>query len=114
MWYIPEDRMKMQRAHDVPLSDHAMRILNEMKAYRRVIDPRQDYIFPGRLHGQPVGQCSLVRLMQSLDMKSRSGKRITVHGFRGTFKRWAHEQEDVPTYDKYAIEWSIAHNPLRV
>ena len=48
MWVIPEDRMKKDKAHLVPLSRQAVEVLKELKE----INGKKKYVFPGisRLH----------------------------------------------------------------
>lgn len=49
VWKIPAARMKGRRDHRVPLSSHAIRVLNLMAAVRR-----DDFVFPGTKPGRPT------------------------------------------------------------
>lgn len=44
IWEIPAERMKMRRAHLVPLSSQALDLLNELK----IMSGNYRYVFPGR------------------------------------------------------------------
>lgn len=92
LWAIPAERMKKGKAHTVPLSDEALKLLEAM--------PRLDeHIFIGT-RGRPL-QDGLVS-----KAPKKIGYDVTAHGFRSTFKDWARK------YTAYADELSelaLAH-----
>jgi integrase len=81
VWTVPAERMKMGKAHDVPLSDAAVAILREQEAKRR---PKQAHVFPGRTPGQRLSDPVLAQTMRRM-----GGETYTVHGFRSAFRDWA-------------------------
>ena len=74
-------RLKMDKAHDVPLSDHSLDIL------RRQHDERGNnpHVFPGRpMRG--LSNMALAMLMRRLKIDA------TVHGFRASARSWMADQ----------------------
>lgn len=98
-WNVPAERMKAGRAHRVPLSDEAVRVLEQAAALRMVAC---DLVFPS-----PTG-----RVMSDVAV-SKALRRIradaTVHGMRAAFKTWASERGRYPAR---LVEVALAHaNP---
>jgi integrase len=96
LWTVPSDRMKASREHRVPLSPHAVAILEEMRTIRV-----GDFVFPGGRAGQPI---SNMAMMMTLRRMGREG--LTVHGFRSSFRDWAAERTNFP---REVAEMSLAH-----
>lgn len=109
-WNIPASRMKMGRAHRVPLTPEAVALLESL--------PRMDgspYVF----HAQRGGMLSdmtlsaVMRRMQEAEVKAdRPGyldpvnKRPAVpHGLRSTFRQWAAERG----FPRDMAELALAH-----
>lgn len=86
VWTIPVERMKSGRAHRVPLSDRAVKILRHLD--------RQD----GRMF--PLNHTAMLQMLGRL----RPG--LTVHGFRSTFRDWCAE---VTRYENHVVESALAH-----
>jgi integrase len=78
VWTIPAGRMKM---HRVPLSDAAITLLKA--------SPREGELLFRRQDGGPLVHNSMIRFLDTMHKANRAGKKITVHGFRGTFSTWA-------------------------
>lgn len=98
-WTIPAERMKAGRAHTVPLSPAAMRILQNA----RVQSPDVGLIFQGRRHGKPLSQDALRMALRHM------GRTETPHGFRSTFRDWSAEKTNMP---REVCEAALAHvNP---
>jgi integrase len=97
VWRIPAERMKAGREHRVPLSSDAVAILRKMSLLRR----KGDYAFPGLKAEKPLSVTALSGLM---DRDGRS--RVTVHGFRSSFRDWAAEQTNFP---REVAEAALAH-----
>lgn len=97
VWNVPAERMKMGRAHRVPLCPSAV------ASVRRAIDKSgpDGYLFPGRKKGKP---CSNMAMLNLLGRMRRD--EITVHGFRSTFRDWVAECTEHP--DSLA-EMALAH-----
>ena len=94
VWTVPAERMKMKRAHRVPLSDRALAVLDGL--------PRlEDYVFPGAIAGKPISNMAMLELL-----KGMNGDGLTVHGFRSTFSDWARESTNYP---RDVVEMALAH-----
>ena len=91
-WTIPGERTKSGKAHRVPLSDRAVELI-------RGLPHIGQHIFPGRA-GEGMGETTLRKVLK------RMGFRITVHGFRSTFRDWAAEQTNFPNH---VVEQALAH-----
>jgi integrase len=99
LWTIPGPRMKMRRLHRVVLNEPALAILREVAWLRSSED---DFVFPGRKPGRPLGQHVMKTLMGYMGYNGVA----TAHGFRSSFKDWATEQTEFRTE---AIELALAH-----
>lgn len=80
-WTVPADRMKMKRAHVVPLSNAAIGVLGRAQSIRR---NDTDLVFPSSV-GTMLADNTLSKLMRD------AGVDGTPHGFRTSFKVWASE-----------------------
>src|SRR4029077_7146300 len=81
-WSIPKERMKMDKAHDVPLSDQALAILKAQHATRG----DNPFVFPGRpMRG--LSNMSMAMLMRRLGAGD-----FTVHGMRSAARSWMADQ----------------------
>jgi len=92
LWAIPAERMKAGKAHRVPLSDAAIKLLKAM--------PRIDgseLIFPGA-----KGQLSDMSLTA---VTRRMGTDCVPHGFRSSFRDWAADAR----FPREIAELALAH-----
>ncbi len=97
VWAIPEERMKGDREHRVPLSPPAVALLRGMKEIAQ-----SDFVFPGARSGRPLSNMAFLMLL-----KKRMGcGDLTAHGFRSTFRDWAAERT---AYPAEAAEMALAH-----
>jgi integrase len=100
VWTVPAERMKgtagNRRPHEIPLSDRALEILDEMAARRE-----GDYVFPGRARARLCATALYSFVLYTLKRDD-----LSVHGFRATFKTWAGECTNFPLE---LIEASLAH-----
>jgi integrase len=80
IWTIPAARTKANREHRVPLSASALQVLDALEKVRR-----NDFLFPGTVHGRPISLSLPLDLLQTL----RPG--FSLHGLRSTFRTWAAE-----------------------
>ena len=80
-WTIPAERMKMKEEHVIPLSDHAIVVLQEAKALGNA-----GLIFPGMRTGRPMSDMTMSKLVKEL------GYPVDIHGFRTSFRTWVQEQ----------------------
>ncbi len=97
LWSIPEERMKAERLHRVPLCDESRKILEEMESYRR----KDGLIFPGLQGGRPISEASLMKLVKAKNSKP------TIHGMRSSFRDWCAEQTNYP---REVAEAALAHS----
>lgn len=93
-WTAPASRMKAKKEHRVPLSPRAVEIVREMLMLE------QDYLFPSTRKGKPVSNMAMLNLLD------RMGVRVTVHGFRSSFRDWAAERTAFP---HEVCEMALAH-----
>jgi integrase len=80
LWTIPESRTKSGRELRVPLS---RRVLELLKALPRL----NGYVFPGSKSGQPLNRNA---------MNDTLGGKVTVHGFRSSFRDWCGDRTNYP------------------
>lgn len=98
IWTIPEERMKRRIEQIVPLSSHAVKLLQTMK----ISDDQNDgFIFIGLRSGRPISDMTMTKCIRELGYE-----KPTVHGFRSSFRDWAAEAADYP---RDVIEMSLAH-----
>jgi integrase len=94
-WIVPAGRMKAGREHRVPLSKAAL-VIAEKGALQ---DP--EFLFPGRRAKHPLSNMAMSMLLRRLGYD-----KITVHGFRSTFRDWAAERTNYP---RELAEMALAH-----
>ena len=97
-WVIPPERMKNGLEHHVPLSDAAINVLKKIKPISR----KSTYIFPSSINWKkPMSENTMLKAVKTLGFK------ITVHGFRSTFRDWASETMHYPND---VVEMVLAHS----
>lgn len=99
MWTIPDDRMKMDKAHSVPLSDRAMEILK----YAISLSPGSKLLFPSPSSGKAFSDQAFTKVVLNETLACK----YTAHGFRSTFRTWAAERTKYP---REVCEAALAHN----
>jgi integrase len=82
VWRVPKERMKMGKAHDVPLSDPALAILKAQHATRG----DNPFVF----HGRPMR--GLSNMSMSMLMRRLGAGAFTVHGMRSAARSWMADQ----------------------
>ena len=95
VWTSPAERMKMKRAHRVPLSPQAIAVLRKAESFRRY---GTDHVFPSA-KGGALSDMALTKRLRDLDMT------CTAHGFRSSFRDWAAET----SVDDAVAEAALAH-----
>ncbi|WP_309804712.1 tyrosine-type recombinase/integrase [Novosphingobium capsulatum] len=95
-WNIPASRMKMKKAHRVPLSAAALAVLTKAAAYKR---RDVDLIFPSDA-GTLLSDMTLTKALRDMKQDCR------VHGFRSTFADWRGDETDYP---EEIAEAALAH-----
>ena len=88
LWTIPPKRMKMKRAHQLPLPPRCLEILGRLRA--TYPSEPQHVLFPGA-GGRPMSDMTLTKLLRDWGLADQA----TVHGFRSSFKDWCAEVERV-------------------
>jgi integrase len=96
VWIVPGERMKSGREHRVPLSDGAMAIIEKMQASRL-----DGSLFPSTKPGAKISYLPL-----SLALKRACAEKVTMHGFRSSFRDWCAEQTAFATE---VAELALAH-----
>ncbi len=94
-WEVPAERMKMKRAHRVPLSRRALAVLAEAEALRDATG----LLFPSAA-GKALSDMTLSKLVKE------RGFDADVHGFRSSFRVWAQERTEFPGE---VAEMALAH-----
>lgn len=97
LWTIPAERMKAGREHRVPLSSAALALLNS--ALRT-----GDHVFPGMKRGAGLSDMSLTAVLRRMGRE-----KITVHGFRSTFRDWCAESV-ANSFPREICEHALAHS----
>jgi len=96
--------MKAKREHEVPLSDAAIVLLES-------IPKVSDFVFAGT-KGRSLSDMSLTTVIRRMNDDDKplwtdaNSKRITVHGFRSSFRMWAAEATNYP---REVAEHALAH-----
>jgi integrase len=112
IWTIPltslKDRKHRSEGFRVPLSRRAVEIIKEMQEGRV-----SDYVFPGQAPGKPLSNMAFLTLLKRMNAGSElrwidpsTGRPITAHGFRSSFRTWA---EEVATFPHAVIEQAMGH-----
>ncbi|SHO58884.1 tyrosine-type recombinase/integrase [Vibrio quintilis] len=98
VWVIPESRMKMKRAHEVPLTPQMLAILDVI----RPVSGHRDYLFPSiRDPKKPTDAESINKALSRIGFKGRT----TAHGLRALASTTLNEQG----FDADIIEAALAH-----
>ncbi len=100
IWSIPACKMKMRRAHKVPLSRQSLAILREVQ----IITGNCEYVFPGfQSLKRPMSENALNGALRRLGY---SGDEMTSHGFRAMASTLLNE---MGKWHPDAIERQLAH-----
>jgi integrase len=112
LWTVPlanlKDRKHRKEGFRVPLVVRAIEIVQQMHLGRA-----SRFVFPGQGRGKPLSNMALLTLLKRMNSGAEknwidpaSGRRITAHGFRATFRTWA---EEVATFPHAVIEQAMGH-----
>lgn len=96
LWTIPAERMKAGAQHVVPLSNHAVALLESLKVDST---PPTAPIFA--VGGAPRSNMAMAMLLRRMEHGN-----ITTHGFRSTFRDWA---GDATSFPREIVEQALAH-----
>jgi integrase len=95
-WTIAANRMKAGRTHRVPLSDEVVEILAKMQDWRQ---DDAESVFPGA-RGGLLSDVAINKTLHAIAPK------VTVHGFRSSFREWGAETTAFPSA---VLELALAH-----
>jgi integrase len=112
LWTVPlanlKDRKHRKEGFRVPLVERAAEIIRHMQEGRV-----SRFVFAGQARGKPLSNMALLTLLKRMNsgadkkwIDPASGRRITAHGFRATFRTWA---EEVATFPHAVIEQAMGH-----
>ena len=103
VWTIPGHKMKAGVEHKIPLSNEAIQIINFMRQKHN-----HEYVFHNPATGKHISNGAMLVFLK----KHYPQLKITVHGFRATFRTWAEEKGQ---YQHNAIKFCLAHQlPTKV
>lgn len=97
LWTVPAMRMKSGREHEVPLSPRAIEILERVAGLANAPD---EYVFQGKRRDQPLSNMGFEMLLRRMKV------RVTVHGFRSSFRDWT---GDCTHFPREVAEAALAH-----
>lgn len=119
IWTIPAERMKAGREHQVPLSVAALSLLTKLQkqapslGYEGASGSNPDSLVFVGSNGQLLSDMSLTAVIRRMNADTEepkwidaAGDRVTVHGFRATFRMWAAESTNYP---REVAEHALAH-----
>jgi len=121
VWVIGQKRRKAEKQHTVPLNQQTILILEKIKNLqlgqkkfsesgllfpnqRSLVRPMSDVAL-----GKVIEKANRICLSQGregLTDPHMNGRRVTIHGFRSTFRDWAGE---VSCHEREVIEHALAH-----
>lgn len=98
LWTIPEDRMKMDRPHIVPITDQVLDILDVMRAF----SGHRKHVFPSlKDPKKPANSQSANKALRDMGFRGR----LVAHGMRALASTTLNQQE----FSKDVIEAALAH-----
>lgn len=110
VWTIPAKRMKMEKDHRVPLTSAMLELLDTLPRFA------SGYLFEAGKAGRPTASQTLLDVINRMHERKleadgkgwidATGKKITAHGFRSTFRDWAADTTD---HSEQVIEACLAH-----
>lgn len=98
IWIVPKARMKRDIEHRVPLCTQLIEILNSMDK------SESSYVFHSTSRtSKPISNMTMLKYLQ----RKEGYEKITVHGFRSSFRDWAAEKGNFP---REVCEQALAHS----
>lgn len=97
IWVIPKERMKRDIEHRVPLATQVCELLSHYKS------STSNYVFHSeRRESKAISNMSMLTYLQRKD----GLEKLTVHGFRSSFRDWAAEKGN---FSREVCEQALAH-----
>lgn len=97
LWHVPAERMKMGRAHTVPLSSQALALLERLKLHSQ-----RGYLFVPLNQGKPISENGMLQALYRMGYKGK----LTIHGLRATGSTIL----NTPGWRGEVIESALAHS----
>ena len=94
IWTVPAKRMKAGKEHRIPLTDDAIKLLNNLPHFEG-----SNYLFTAP-KGGPISDMTISAVCRRMEVKA------VPHGFRSTFRDWAAE---CTNYPREVAEQALAH-----
>lgn len=110
-WTIPSDRLKDRRTRTEP---HRAPLARQLIAVLRTLPRTGDHVFPSSRASKPLSNMAMLTLLKKMNrddagkprwVDSKSGRLITPHGLRATFRTWG---EDAG-YERDLLEEALGH-----
>ncbi|NVO05653.1 MAG: integrase arm-type DNA-binding domain-containing protein [Rhodoferax sp.] len=108
IWTIPAERMKAEVEHTVPLTDAAIRVLQQVTR-----NPATDLVFHSirKKKSVSLSDMTLTAVIRRMNdagggWVAPDGRGVVPHGFRSTFRTWAGEATSHP---REVAEHALAH-----
>jgi integrase len=98
LWTIGAARMKMDRDHQVPLSDACIEILREVRKLYGDAPESHNLVFPG---ARGISACATIN-----NTLKAIHPDVTVHGMRSSFRDWC---GDCTSFPREIAEAALAH-----
>lgn len=76
VWSIPAERMKMGRAHTIPLTAQVLTLLERLRPFTG----SKPYLFWNSSIGKPFSENAMLQVLYRLELKGK----LTIHGLRAT------------------------------
>ncbi|MGO4673312.1 tyrosine-type recombinase/integrase [Bosea sp. 2YAB26] len=96
IWTVPPERMKGGKAHRVPLSDGALRVIEKQSKSKIGA-----FVFPGKKPNRPLSGMAMEMLLRRM-----GASEFTQHGFRSSFRDWCGEST---TFAREVAEAALSH-----
>lgn len=97
LWSVPGERMKMKKAHMVPLAPASIAILKR----RWLLRANDEGLVFSTSGTKPLSDMTLTKVLRDMGYPT-----TTVHGFRSSFTDWAAERTKFP---KEVVDKALAH-----
>jgi integrase len=97
VWTLEPSRTKSGRAHRVPLSGRAVKILQELTKVRT-----GDFVFQSPRGNRPLSHVAMAKVLDRLGVES-----ATPHGFRSSFRDWCGDESH---FAREVAEAALGHS----
>lgn len=105
-WIVPAERMKMKRAHLVPLPRQAIELFRKAQEF----SGKRPFVFPSTSSlgkGKPVSTMALIQAFRRMGYSAEANNRFVTHGFRGMFSTTSY---NILGASPLVVEIQLAHS----